>query len=40
LLDDYASEGYEQQYRAINELAAELGLDILSTATGQGIVIK
>lgn len=40
LLDDYAFRGHEKQYEAMNELAGELGLDILSTPTGQGIIIK
>jgi hypothetical protein len=40
LLDDYAYRGYEQTYKAMNDLAEELGFDILSTATGQGIIIK
>lgn len=40
LLDDYAYSGFEAQYQADNELAKELGFDILSTPTGQGIVIK
>ncbi len=40
LLDDYAYQSHEQQYRAMNELGAKAGFDILSTATGQGIIIK
>ncbi len=40
LLDDYAYYGYQQQYQAMNKLAEELKFDILSTATGQGIIIK
>jgi Macrocin-O-methyltransferase (TylF) len=40
LLDDYAFQGHEQQYRAMNRLGSEVGFDILSTATGQGIIIK
>jgi len=40
LLDDYASPGHENQYRAMNEAAVELGFRILSTPTGQGIIIK
>lgn len=40
LFDDYAYIGYEPQYAAINNLAYELGFHILSTPTGQGIVIK
>jgi hypothetical protein len=40
LLDDYAYQGWEQTYQAMNALAEELKFDILSTATGQGIIIK
>ena len=40
LLDDYAYEGYEPQYKAMNDLSREIGFDILTTATGQGIIIK
>jgi O-methyltransferase len=40
LLDDYAFESHNKQYDAMNKLAAELGCAILSTPTGQGIVIK
>jgi len=40
LLDDYAFVSHEQQYGAMNKLGAELGFDILSTPTGQGIIIK
>lgn len=40
LLDDYAYVGFEPQHEAMNLLAGELGFDILSTPTGQGIVIK
>ena len=40
LLDDYAHGDVPEQYAALNELAAELGMNILSTPTGQGIIIK
>lgn len=40
LLDDYANNSREQQYRAMNELADELKFDILSTPSGQGIIVK
>lgn len=40
LLDDYAWSGAEKQYEAMNELGRTLGFCILTTASGQGIVIK
>jgi hypothetical protein len=40
LLDDYAYNGFERQFERDNSLAAELGFRILSTPTGQGIVVK
>jgi hypothetical protein len=40
LLDDYAGWGQNQQNDAMNALSKELGFDILSTPTGQGIIIK
>jgi hypothetical protein len=40
LLDDYAYAGCEAQYGAMNALAAEFGFAILSTPTGQGIIVK
>jgi hypothetical protein len=40
LLDDYAYNGFERQFERDNRLAEELGFRILSTATGQGIVVK
>lgn len=39
-LNDYAVAGYEWQYQAMNKLAEELHFDVLSTPTGQGIIIK
>ena len=40
ILDDYAWLGREKQYIAMNKLAKELGFSILTTPTGQGIIIK
>lgn len=40
LMDDYAFAGCEDQYRALNEVASSFGFHILTTPTGQGIVIK
>jgi hypothetical protein len=38
LLDDYAQ--VQQQNDAMNQLAKELSFEILTTASGQGIVVK
>jgi hypothetical protein len=40
LLDDYAYSGFESQYEAMNNLSREIGFDIQTTASGQGIIIK
>jgi O-methyltransferase len=40
LLDDYAQANHVPQYEPMNRLAEELGFDILSTPTGQGIILK
>lgn len=40
LLDDYSYHGFERQYERTNQLARELGFSVLSTPSGQGIVIK
>lgn len=40
LLDDFAYSSHEKQHEAMNVVAAELGIDILSTPTGQGIIVK
>ncbi len=40
LLDDYAFNNHDAQYDAMNKLSSELGFEILSTPTGQGIIIK
>ena len=38
LLDDYAQ--VQQQNDAMNQLAQDLSFEILTTASGQGIVVK
>jgi hypothetical protein len=40
LMDDYAHASFAAQRGPLDEVAAELGFDVLSTPTGQGIVIK
>ena len=40
LIDDYAYAGFEYTYKLFNELANELGISILTTASGQGIIVK
>lgn len=40
LIDDYAYSGFEYTYKLFNELAKELGVSILTTASGQGIIVK
>jgi hypothetical protein len=40
LLDDYAYWGYHQQKRAMDALAARIGMDIVSLPTGQGMAVK
>lgn len=40
LLDDYAHVNSERQYDAMNICAKELGVSILTLASGQGIIIK
>lgn len=40
LFDDYANRGLEDQYRAVNEFMASKNQNVLTTASGQGIVIK
>lgn len=40
LLDDYANRGLQPQYQAMNALARELGVTILSLPTGQGLICK
>ena len=40
LLDDYAYHGHDLQKAAMDALAAELGTQIVSLPTGQGLLIK
>lgn len=40
LLDDYAYLGFEKTHEIVTSFFKEIGLEILTTATGQGIVIK
>jgi O-methyltransferase len=40
LLDDYAYRGFEKTHEIITTFFDEIGYSILTTATGQGIVIK
>ena len=40
LFDDYAYFGYEAEARAIDEIAAGLGAEILVLPTGQGMIMK
>lgn len=40
LLDDYANWGREDQYRAINGIADEIGVSVLSLPTGQGLILN
>ena len=40
LMDDYAYAGYKPQYLAMNALANELGVLVLSLPTGQGLIVK
>lgn len=40
LLDDYCGRGREVQFDAMNDLATELGFEIVSLPTGQGIIVK
>ncbi|MEL6217692.1 MAG: TylF/MycF/NovP-related O-methyltransferase [Pseudomonadota bacterium] len=40
VLDDYNYEGYPVQHRAFDALADELGFEILSLPTGQGLIQK
>lgn len=40
LIDDYAYSGFEYTYKLFNEVAKEIGVSILTTASGQGIIVK
>ena len=40
LLDDYANRGRDEQRRAMDGVARELGVAICTLPTGQGLIIK
>jgi hypothetical protein len=40
IVDDYANRGEEWAYARHNELFRELGVDVLTTPSGQGLVVK
>lgn len=40
ILDDYANRGHEEQFHALNNLFDKFNRPILSTPSGQGILIK
>ena len=40
LIDDYAYSGFEYTTQLFNEVARELGVSILTSASGQGIIVK
>jgi hypothetical protein len=40
VLDDYAFRGYERQKAAMDEFARQVGIEILTLPTGQGLIIK
>ncbi|AWT51377.1 Rmt3 protein [Mycolicibacterium smegmatis MKD8] len=40
LLDDYANRGRDEQRIAMDEVAAELGVQVCALPTGQGLIIK
>ena len=40
ILDDYAQTGREEQKRGMDALAEELGFEIFSCPTGQGVIVK
>ncbi|AWT51376.1 Rmt3 protein [Mycolicibacterium smegmatis MKD8] len=40
LLDDYANRGRDEQRIAMDEVAAELGVQVCELPTGQGLIIK
>ncbi|CAJ1510886.1 class I SAM-dependent methyltransferase [[Mycobacterium] burgundiense] len=40
LLDDYAYRGFDEQRRAMDELAIELNVPICALPTGQGLLVK
>ena len=40
VLDDYGFRGYEEQKAAMDEFARQVGIEILTIPTGQGLIIK
>ncbi|OAT70320.1 methyltransferase [Mycobacteroides immunogenum] len=40
LLDDYANRGRDEQRIAMDELASELGVQVVALPTGQGLIIR
>jgi hypothetical protein len=40
LMDDYAFSGFDEQHQALNTVAKEFGVSIVSLPTGQGLIIK
>ena len=40
VLDDYAFKGHDLQKQAIDQLGNEMGFEVLSLPTGQGLIIK
>ncbi len=40
LLDDYAYHGFEEQARAIDAVAEQVGASVLALPTGQGLIVK
>lgn len=40
LIDDYAYLGFETTYKTFNEFVSEKDITILTTAFGQGIILK
>ena len=40
LIDDYAHLGYDTTYKTFNEFAIKKDITILTTAFGQGIIVK
>jgi hypothetical protein len=39
-MDDYAFSGFDEQHQALNTVAKEFGVSIVSLPTGQGLIIK
>lgn len=40
LIDDYAYQGYEPTYEVLSQVIRDLGAQVLSLPTGQGLVLK